>query len=184
METQLGRSTPPKRRLLAEPCLSPRRRNISSRDVLTIGTCGHGIGLGPESASRTIVTPCACALAITIRLADALLSVIWCWTATFAMIELPLHRCGHRASSSHSSTSARRYITRLPSLNDVGARPDQVVRSVIYVVSDDNSVLAAAWRQLTLSVIGSAFTTASTLLGVTRLGFSGQLVEVDLTAAL
>ncbi len=38
--------------------------------------------------------------------------------------------------------------------------------------------------QLTLSVIGSAFTTASTLLGVTRLGFSGQLVEVDLTAAL
>jgi enamine deaminase RidA (YjgF/YER057c/UK114 family) len=45
----------------------------------------------------------------------------------------------------------------------VGARPDQVVRSVIYVVSDDNSVLAAAWRQLTLSVIGSAFTTASTL---------------------
>jgi hypothetical protein len=39
-------------------------------------------------------------------------------------------------------------------------------------------------RQLILSVIGSAFTTASTLLGVTRLGFSGQLVEVDLTAAL
>jgi enamine deaminase RidA (YjgF/YER057c/UK114 family) len=66
----------------------------------------------------------------------------------------------------------------------VGARPDQVVRSVVYVVSDDNSVLAAAWHQLTLSVIGSAFTTASTLLGVTRLGFSGQLVEVDLTAAL
>ena len=66
----------------------------------------------------------------------------------------------------------------------VGARPDQVVRSVVYVVSDDNSVLAAAWRRLTLSVIGSAFTTASTLLGVTRLGFSGQLVEVDLTAAL
>jgi hypothetical protein len=59
----------------------------------------------------------------------------------------------------------------------VGARPDQVVRSVIYVVSDDSSVLAAAWCQLTLSVIGSASTTAGTLLGVTRLGFSGQLVE-------
>src|SRR6478609_10037019 len=42
----------------------------------------------------------------------------------------------------------------------VGARPDQVVRSVVYVVSDDNSVLAAAWRRLTLSVIGSAFTTS------------------------
>jgi hypothetical protein len=38
---------------------------------------------------------------------------------------------------------------------------------------------AMPWQRL-----GSAFTTASTLLGVTRLGFSGQLVEVDLTAAL
>jgi enamine deaminase RidA (YjgF/YER057c/UK114 family) len=66
----------------------------------------------------------------------------------------------------------------------IGARPDQVVRSVIYVVSEDTSVLAAAWRQFTVSVIGSAFSTASTQLGVGCLGFSGQLVEVDLTAAL
>lgn len=69
-------------------------------------------------------------------------------------------------------------------LSAVGAGPDHVVRSVIYVVSDDVAVLGAAWRRLTDSVIGPAFTTASTLLGVARLGFSGQLVEVDLTAAL
>jgi hypothetical protein len=37
---------------------------------------------------------------------------------------------------------------------------------------------------LTASVIGPAFTTASTLVGVAQLGFGGQLVEVDLTAAL
>ena len=66
----------------------------------------------------------------------------------------------------------------------VGAKADHVVRSVIYVVSDDSAVLPAAWQRLTLSVVGSAFTTASTLLGVSRLGFAGQLVEVDLTAAL
>ena len=66
----------------------------------------------------------------------------------------------------------------------IGARPYQVVRSVIYVVSEDTSVLSAAWHQLTVSVIGSAFSTASILLGVRCLGFSGQLVEVDLTAAL
>ena len=66
----------------------------------------------------------------------------------------------------------------------VGAKAEHVVRSVIYVVSDDSAVLAAAWQRLTLSVVGSAFTTASTLLGVSRLGFAGQLVEVDLTAAL
>lgn len=72
----------------------------------------------------------------------------------------------------------------LSALAAVGAGPDHVVRSVIYVVSDETAVLAAAWRLLTDSVIGPAFTTASTLLGVARLGFAGQLVEVDLTAAL
>lgn len=66
----------------------------------------------------------------------------------------------------------------------VGAEPSHVVRSVIYVVSDDTAVLAAAWRRLTNSVIGPAFTTASTLLGVAQLGFTGQLIEIDLTAAL
>ncbi|MEU0577266.1 RidA family protein [Streptomyces griseoincarnatus] len=72
----------------------------------------------------------------------------------------------------------------LAALNAVGAGPEHVVRSVIYVVSGDVPVLGSAWRRLTSSVVGPAFTTASTLLGVARLGFSGQLVEVDLTAAL
>lgn len=69
-------------------------------------------------------------------------------------------------------------------LGAVGTGPDHVVRSVIYVVSDDVAVLGAAWRRLADSVMGPALTTASTLLGVAQLGFSGQLVEVDLTAAL
>lgn len=69
-------------------------------------------------------------------------------------------------------------------LSAVHARPEHVIRSVIYVVSDDVAVLGAAWRRLTGSVLGPAFTSASTLLGVARLGFTGQLVEVDLTAAL
>ncbi|MFE9423462.1 RidA family protein [Kitasatospora sp. NPDC006697] len=72
----------------------------------------------------------------------------------------------------------------LTALGAVGAGPEHVVRSVIYVVSDETAVLAAAWDRLTGSVIGPAFSTASTLLGVARLGYTGQLVEVDLTAAL
>ena len=72
----------------------------------------------------------------------------------------------------------------LIALTAVGAAPEHVVRSVIYVASADNAVLSAAWRLLTASVIGGAFTTASTLLGVAQLGFRGQLVELDLTAAL
>lgn len=71
----------------------------------------------------------------------------------------------------------------LAALAAAGARPEHVVRSVIYIRDDDSAVLGAAWRRLTESVIGPAFTTASTLLGVAALGFAGQLVEVDLTAA-
>jgi enamine deaminase RidA (YjgF/YER057c/UK114 family) len=66
----------------------------------------------------------------------------------------------------------------------VGAQPSHVVRTVVYVVSADRSVLSAAWDRLTQSPVGAAFTTASTLLGVAQLGFTGQLVEVDLTAVL
>jgi len=66
----------------------------------------------------------------------------------------------------------------------VGAGPHHVVRSVIYVRTDATPVLSAAWHRLTTSVIAPAFTTASTLLGVAQLGFTGQLVEVDLTVSL
>jgi enamine deaminase RidA (YjgF/YER057c/UK114 family) len=69
-------------------------------------------------------------------------------------------------------------------LGAVGAGPSDVVRTVVYVVSNDRSVLGAAWERLTQSPLGSAFTTASTLLGVAQLGFRGQLIEVNLTAAL
>jgi len=66
----------------------------------------------------------------------------------------------------------------------VGAGADRVVRSVIYVVTEDQSVLAAVWNRLTASELAAAFSSASTLLGVAALGYRGQLVELDLTAAL
>ncbi|ROQ80777.1 Endoribonuclease L-PSP [Streptomyces sp. ADI92-24] len=72
----------------------------------------------------------------------------------------------------------------MTALAAVGARPLDVVRSVIYVRSDERAVLGTAWQRLTDSALGPAFTTASTLLGVSQLGFTGQLVEVDLTAML
>jgi enamine deaminase RidA (YjgF/YER057c/UK114 family) len=72
----------------------------------------------------------------------------------------------------------------LTALAAAGAKPEHVVRSVIYVVSDDTAVLASVWRRFNDSPLAPAFTTASTLLGVARLGYTGQLVELDLTAAL
>jgi enamine deaminase RidA (YjgF/YER057c/UK114 family) len=72
----------------------------------------------------------------------------------------------------------------LEALGAVGAQPTDVVRSVIYVVSDESAVLARAWAGLRESALGPAFTSASTLLGVAQLGFPEQLIEVDLTASL
>ncbi|MFI5611789.1 RidA family protein [Amycolatopsis sp. NPDC051903] len=69
-------------------------------------------------------------------------------------------------------------------LDAAGATPDDVVRTVIYVATADRAVLSAVWDRFTASKIGAAFSTASTLLGVTCLGYPGQLVELDVTAAV
>jgi enamine deaminase RidA (YjgF/YER057c/UK114 family) len=65
-----------------------------------------------------------------------------------------------------------------------GAAPSDVVRSVVYVVSSTPGDLGRAWHRFAASTIGAAFTSASTLLGVTALGLRDQLVELDLTAAV
>ncbi|MEV7216864.1 Rid family hydrolase [Kitasatospora cineracea] len=72
----------------------------------------------------------------------------------------------------------------LTALAAIGIGPERVVRSVVYVVGDRSEVLAGAWHRLAASPLAPALGTASTLLGVTALGYTGQLVEIDLTAAL
>ena len=72
----------------------------------------------------------------------------------------------------------------LVALDAVGAEPADVVRTHIWVASDDREDLAAVWTRLRESSLAEALTTASTLIGVARLGYPGQLVELDLTAAL
>jgi enamine deaminase RidA (YjgF/YER057c/UK114 family) len=66
----------------------------------------------------------------------------------------------------------------------VSAGPEHVVRTVIYVVTDGKVVLSSVWNRFLESPLAPAFTTASTLLGVTRLGYDGQVIELDVTAAL
>jgi enamine deaminase RidA (YjgF/YER057c/UK114 family) len=72
----------------------------------------------------------------------------------------------------------------MTALRAIGAGPSDVVRSHVWVASSDRSELAAVWTRLRESELADALTTASTLVGVAQLGFPGQLVEVDLTAAL
>ncbi len=72
----------------------------------------------------------------------------------------------------------------LVALASVNATSDDVVKTTIYVVTTDHAVLGGVWNRLTTSAIGAAFSTASTLVGVAQLGFMGQLVELDVIAAL
>ncbi|MEU9800928.1 RidA family protein [Streptomyces sp. NPDC051000] len=99
--------------------------------------------------------------------------------------QCPLDRKGDLIGSGSLETQVDQVVANaITALGAVSAQPEHVVRSVIYVRSNERDILGAAWRRLTESALGPAFTTASTLLGVAQLGFAGQLVEVDLTVAL
>ena len=105
-------------------------------------------------------------------------------TLVYLAGQCPLQPSGELAPGGLEGQTAQVITNILTALDSAGATPDQVVRTVIYVVSSDRSELGAVWAQLTASPLSAAFTTASTLLGVAQLGFPGQLVEIDVTAAL
>ncbi|WP_329138002.1 RidA family protein [Streptomyces sp. NBC_01476] len=98
--------------------------------------------------------------------------------------QCPLDAHGVLVGRDHTEQAAQVAANALLALAAAGAGPQDVVRSVIYVVSADREHLSAVWQALNASPLGAAFSTASTLLGVTQLGFTGQLVELDLTAAV
>ena len=88
-------------------------------------------------------------------------------------------------SGDHDAQVDQIAANALVALADAGATPEDVVRSVVYVVSGDSAVLAGVWHRFAEQTeLAPAFLTASTLVGVTVLGYQGQLVELDLTAAL
>lgn len=65
-------------------------------------------------------------------------------------------------------------------LSEAGCSLGDVLRTTVWVASSDRAELVAAWQ-----VVRAAFgewDPPSTLLGVTVLGFPGQLVEVEATA--
>ena len=98
--------------------------------------------------------------------------------------QCPLDESGQLAEGGFDGQTDQVIRNILVALESAGAGPEDVVRTVIYVVSPVREDLSAVWTRLTESPLAAAFSTASTLLGVAQLGFPGQLVEVDVTAAL
>jgi enamine deaminase RidA (YjgF/YER057c/UK114 family) len=98
--------------------------------------------------------------------------------------QCPLQPSGELAEGGLEGQTAQVIENILTALESAGATPEDVVRTVIYVFSPEREDLSAVWTQLNESPLAPAFTAASTLLGVAQLGFPGQLVEIDVTAAL
>lgn len=98
--------------------------------------------------------------------------------------QCPLDRDGKVVTGDVEAQADQVAANALAALTAAGARPEQVVRSVIYVATENSATLGVVWRRFLASPIADAFTTASTLLGVACLGFREQMVELDLTAAL
>ena len=67
-------------------------------------------------------------------------------------------------------------------LTEQGLKISDAVKLMVYVVGNDSSTLAAAWEELVRLGMAND-TTAATLLGVTCLGYPGQLVEIEVIAA-
>ena len=66
-------------------------------------------------------------------------------------------------------------------LGAAGATPADVVKTVIYVAGERREGLHAVWEVVRASAFQGA---ASTLLGVSFLGYAGQLVEIEAVAVL
>jgi enamine deaminase RidA (YjgF/YER057c/UK114 family) len=111
------------------------------------------------------------------------LTTVTAGTLVFLAGQVPLDRAGELVGAGDVLAQADQVAANtLTALRAAGLTPSDVVRTVIYVVGDQPT-LAAVWRRLHETALAPAFTTASTLLGVAALGFTGQLVELDVTAA-
>ncbi|HWL65651.1 MAG TPA: RidA family protein [Actinomycetota bacterium] len=66
-------------------------------------------------------------------------------------------------------------------LERAGAAPDMVVKTTIFVVGAKQSDLPEVWSEFARTPWAAA---PSTLVGVTYLGYSGQLVEIEAVAVV
>jgi enamine deaminase RidA (YjgF/YER057c/UK114 family) len=93
---------------------------------------------------------------------------------------VPLDPDGNLVGSGDYVAQTRRVLDNLRlALEAAGARGNDVLKTTVYVVSEDRTDLAAVWGIVQESEVAAA---ASTLLGVSLLGYEGQLVEVEAIA--
>ncbi len=94
----------------------------------------------------------------------------------------PLDEEGKIVGTGDPATQARVSLENLiVVLDGYGARPEDLVKTTVYVVGDRQD-LVAVWKVVADGLAPSR--PPSTLLGVSALGYPGQLVEIEGIAAL
>jgi enamine deaminase RidA (YjgF/YER057c/UK114 family) len=106
-----------------------------------------------------------------------------CSRLVFTAGACPIDEAGETVALGDVAGQAEQVMENLMvALDAAGARLENVVKTTVYVASDDQTDLLAAWE-----VVSRHFAdhdAPSTLLGVAALGYRGQLVEVEAIAAL
>ncbi|HEX2088786.1 MAG TPA: RidA family protein [Actinomycetota bacterium] len=103
----------------------------------------------------------------------------------FVAGQVPLDREGTLVGRGDAREQARQCLRNLEAcLAEAGASPDDVVRTTVYVVPTERSSLADVWGELRKADLGAVVRTPATLVGVAQLGYEGQLVEIESTAAI
>jgi enamine deaminase RidA (YjgF/YER057c/UK114 family) len=101
----------------------------------------------------------------------------------FTAGQVPLDAAGRLAEPGDLVGQTRRVVANLEAtLAAAGATPDDVVKTTVFVVASGQEDLARAWRAFQDAAPPGLAGAPSTLLGVSRLGYTGQLVEIEAVA--
>jgi enamine deaminase RidA (YjgF/YER057c/UK114 family) len=99
--------------------------------------------------------------------------------------QVPLNERGELVGHGDAIAQVRQCLGNLAAcLVAAGATPGDVVRTTVYVAAQERAVLERVWQALLDSELWAVVRTPATLLGVRHLGYEGQLVEIECTAAL
>jgi enamine deaminase RidA (YjgF/YER057c/UK114 family) len=102
----------------------------------------------------------------------------------FAAGGVPLDRDGNLVGEGDPVAQTEQVLANLAeALRAVGSGLDRVVKTTVYVVAADGADLVRVWDVVRASGL-AAGPHASTLLGVSVLGYTGQLVEIEAVAVI
>jgi len=97
---------------------------------------------------------------------------------------VPLDKEGNLVGANDRVRQAEQVLANLgEQLGQAGTDLEHVVNTTVYVVAEQPSDLVAVWDVVTASGLAKG-PHSSTLLGVSMLGYSGQLVEIVAVAVI